>query len=306
MDYQAETTAALLNEAYTFQSVSGKNASFAQSIQGTPFFFRSGHLASCSALFIHAGGQICYSVPVHFHQDKLPYALMLFVTEGGGNITLEGESVAVAANDIFLLPSNMRCYFDTTHTPFSYYAFYLSGSIVCDYLSLLCKEQPYFKKSDAKEDILRGLLPNICRQLELQEDETHLHLSAMLHIVFSTLLDTHQNDAKASRLPEHVAHMKQIYDYDYAASHPLASLENELGISRYRLCHDFSAHVGISPVQYLNQVRLLKARDLLCTSDLTIREVGISVGIENTTHFINLFKKNTGITPLQFRQNHKL
>ena len=306
MDYQAETTASLLNESYTFQSVSGKNTSFTQSIQGAPFFFRSGHLASCSALFVHAGGQICYSVPVHFRQAPLPYALVLFITKGGGNITLEGESIAVAANDILVFSPNTHCHFDTTHTPFSYYAFYLSGSVVCDYLSLLCKEQPYFKKNYAKEDIIRGLIPSICRQLESQEDEALLHLSTMFHIVFSTLLDTCRNDTKASRLPEHVAHMKQIYDYDYAASHSLESFENALGISRYRLCRDFSAHVGVSPVQYLNQVRLSKARNLLCTSDLTIREVGISVGIENTTHFINLFKKNTGITPLQFRQNYKL
>lgn len=306
MDYQAEATASLLNESYTFQSVSGKNTSFAQSIQGTPFFFRSGHLASCSALFIHAGGQICYSVPVHFRQTPLPYALVLFITEGGGNVIFEGESITVTTNDILVFPPNTCCRFDTTHTPFSYYAFYLSGSVVCDYLSLLCKEQPYFKKNYAKENIIRGLLPNICRQLESQEAEASLHLSTIFHIIFSTLLDTCRNDTKASRLPEHVAHMKQIYDYDYAASHSLDSLENELRISKYRLCRDFSTHIGMPPVQYLNQVRLREARQLLCTTDLTIREVGISVGIENTTHFINLFKKNTGITPLQFRQNYKL
>lgn len=307
MDYQAEATASLLNESYTFQSVSGKNTNFAQSVQGTPFFFRSGHLASCNALFVHAGGQIRYSVPVHFNQTPLPYAFVLFITEGSGEILFEDESLPVMTNDILVLSPNTGCRFHTTHTPFSYYAFYLSGSVVCDYIPRLCKEQPYFKKSSAKTDnIIWGLLPNICKQLESQEDEASLHLSAMFHIVFSTLLDTCQSDTKNSRLPEHVAHMKQIYDFDYSGSHSLESLENELGISRYRLCRDFSTHVGMSPVQYLNQVRLSKARHLLCMSDLTIREVGISVGIENTTHFINLFKKNTGITPLQFRQKYKL
>ena len=44
-------------------------------------------------------------------------------------------------------------------------------------------------------------------------------------------------------------------------------------------------------------------RTLLRTTTLTIREVSAAVGIENTTHFINLFKKDAGITPLQFRQS---
>lgn len=307
MKYQADITASILNESYTFQSVSGKNAGFAQSIQGTPFYFRSGHLASCSAFFVHAGGEIHYSVPVHFNQAPLPYTLMLFITEGCGNVLLEEESITVKANDILILPSDVGCHFDTTHTPFSYYAFYLSGNVIADYLPLLCTEHSYFKRDFVKaNNIICGLFPDICRELASGEAEASLHLSAMFHIVFSILLDACRGDKKAGKLPAHVAHMKQIYDLDYSSAHSLEAFENELGISRYRLCRDFSTYIGISPVQYLNQVRLREARHLLYTTNLTVREVGISVGIENTTHFINLFKKNTGITPLQFRQNHKL
>lgn len=61
--------------------------------------------------------------------------------------------------------------------------------------------------------------------------------------------------------------------------------------------------IGVPPIQYLNRVRLKAARTLLRTTTLTIREVSAAVGIENTTHFINLFKKDAGITPLQFRQS---
>ena len=80
--------------------------------------------------------------------------------------------------------------------------------------------------------------------------------------------------------------MKEIFDTDYAHSHSLAALESSLGVSRYRLCHDFSDCIGVPPIQYLNRVRLKAARTLL-----------------RTTHFINLFKKDAGITPLQFRQS---
>lgn len=41
---------------------------------------------------------------------------------------------------------------------------------------------------------------------------------------------------------------------------------------------------------------------LLLTTDLSVHEVGSQVGIENTNHFINLFKKDTGTTPLSFKQ----
>jgi len=51
-------------------------------------------------------------------------------------------------------------------------------------------------------------------------------------------------------------------------------------------------------------VRINEAKHMLRFTNLTIHEIGSAVGIDNTTHFINLFKKNAGITPLQFRQKH--
>ena len=63
-----------------------------------------------------------------------------------------------------------------------------------------------------------------------------------------------------------------------------------------------SHHYGQSPMHYLNSRRILIAKKLLLTTDLTIREVGSKVGIDNTNHFINLFKKDTGTTPLSFKQ----
>ena len=112
----------------------------------------------------------------------------------------------------------------------------------------------------------------------------------MLSLILSSLAAS-RRAASTPSLPAHVAHMKEIFDTDYAHSHSLAALESALGVSRYRLCHDFSDCIGIPPIQYLNRVRLKAARTLLRTTTLTIREVSAAVGIENTTHFINLFKK---------------
>ena len=55
-------------------------------------------------------------------------------------------------------------------------------------------------------------------------------------------------------------------------------------------------------MHYLNHQRILAAKRLLLTTDMSVHEVGSQVGIENTNHFINLFKKETGATPLSFKQ----
>lgn len=56
------------------------------------------------------------------------------------------------------------------------------------------------------------------------------------------------------------------------------------------------------PLQYLNEKRVDAAKELLLTTDYRIHEIGSIVGIDNTNHFIYLFKKFTGMTPLTFRR----
>ncbi len=307
MIYQAEHTASLINEAYSFQSVSGKNTDFLQSIRKQFFFFRSCALKSRENLCVHAGGEITYTVPVHFKQTSLPYTLMLFVTAGSGNVHIGTEDFALSDNDFLLIPSGKDWSFSTTQTPFSCRIFYLSGIVIDDYLTSIGSKEYYYKKDFLrKNNAIRRLLPVISQQLASDTADASLYLASLFHLVLSALLDMVRQESSTPDIPDYVVHMKQIYDSDYATSHPLDELEQRLGISKYRLCRDFSKYIGTSPIQYLNQIRLSEARHLLRTTDLTIREVGLTVGIENTTHFINLFKKNTGITPRQFRQNLKL
>ena len=79
--------------------------------------------------------------------------------------------------------------------------------------------------------------------------------------------------------------------------------EQTLGISRYRLCREFSATFHTSPLQYLQGKKIEAAKSLLLSTDNPIHEVGAMVGIDNTNHFIHLFKKHTGVTPFVYRQN---
>lgn len=82
----------------------------------------------------------------------------------------------------------------------------------------------------------------------------------------------------------------------------LQDLENSYHISKYRICREFAAAFGKPPLRYLNDVRIEAAKNLLLSGDKRIHEIAAEVGIENTTHFINLFKQRTGVTPLAYRE----
>lgn len=108
-----------------------------------------------------------------------------------------------------------------------------------------------------------------------------------------------------SVLPSYLVYMKGWYDNHYAVSCSLQSFEEKTGISRYRLCREFSAAYHQTPIRYLEQVRMEKACILLRETSLNIHEVAADVGYENVTHFIRLFRNETGMTPGQYRKQFR-
>ena len=117
-------------------------------------------------------------------------------------------------------------------------------------------------------------------------------------------LSVYASDSTRQRdhIPSYMLEMKELFDREYQRTYTLEALEQHFDKSRYRLCREFSQYFGQSPIQYLNHRRIEAAKVLLLSTNLSIHEVGSSVGIDNTNHFINLFKKETGATPLVFKQ----
>ncbi|WP_124065948.1 AraC family transcriptional regulator [Clostridium sp. E02] len=103
--------------------------------------------------------------------------------------------------------------------------------------------------------------------------------------------------------PPYLRKMKKIMDTQYASPQSLTQFEMILGISRYRLSREFHNLYELPPLQYLNRRRIEESKKLLQDPAITVYEAGRLVGIDNTTHFIRLFRKYAGTTPANYRSS---
>ena len=82
----------------------------------------------------------------------------------------------------------------------------------------------------------------------------------------------------------------------------MAAIAESFGLSTARLSMRFRESLGMTPSDYLTMLRCNRAKELLETTELTIREISARVGYYDPGSFIRRFKQVTGETPLQYRR----
>jgi transcriptional regulator GlxA family with amidase domain len=81
-------------------------------------------------------------------------------------------------------------------------------------------------------------------------------------------------------------------------------LARSVNLSTGRLSHLFKAATGVPPIQYLGRLRMERAKELLETTFLSVKEVKNRVGVNDDSHFVRDFKKRYGLRPVQHRAYH--
>ncbi len=102
-----------------------------------------------------------------------------------------------------------------------------------------------------------------------------------------------QND----RMHQVVQLIMTYMENNYAKDISIEQLATLYYVSPTYLSKIFKDLTGFSPINYLIQIRLKKAHELLTTGDLTVKEVAKAVGYEDAYHFSKSFKKHFGTSP---------
>ncbi len=79
-------------------------------------------------------------------------------------------------------------------------------------------------------------------------------------------------------------------------------LASQVNMNEQYFCRFFKRSIGKTPIDYINDYRLNKVIRLLETDDAQITEICLECGFNNMGNFQRLFKRKTGITPLQYRK----
>ena len=85
----------------------------------------------------------------------------------------------------------------------------------------------------------------------------------------------------------------------------LGEFAQSVNLSVWRLCHIFKSDVGMPPIRYLRLLRMERAKNLLESSFLSVKEIAFQVGLNDESHFVRDFKSTYGFSPALYRSHFK-
>ena len=123
-------------------------------------------------------------------------------------------------------------------------------------------------------------------------------LSGCLWKLVSALLE--HGDSKSDYIDKALNHMHS----SYAMGITVQEISDLLGLNRRYFSTLFSQRVGVSPSEYLIDLRLRKAAELMTKYGESPTTAALSVGYDDLYHFSKIFKKHYGVGPREYSKNY--
>jgi len=270
----------------------------------------SGHEVSARKIIHYADEEI----PSHEHD----FFELVAVYKGDGIHIVDGVHLPIYPNELFMIfPGQKHCYKDFSHL--SLLTLMFKPSILSPYMEEMEKIKGFrdffSKNADARQiyftdELTMSKLDNIVfriteEQLNIQPGsyvmQAILLIEALLLIsrkCFSVFAD---EAAASSKLAPVLSHMENSFQSKIS----LKDLAIVAGMSIPNFCKLFKNRMKMSPIQYLLELRIKKAKALLAYSSLSVTEIAIKTGFNDANYFSRQFVHITGIQPNIYRkQDH--
>ncbi|MDY2628973.1 MAG: AraC family transcriptional regulator [Lachnospiraceae bacterium] len=260
---------------------------------------------SSDPLFLRllAGGSVHIEFPLSVSFLPMDCFLCIYTDRGGAYIRQNDRSVSLTEQHMTVLDCHLPFSLQSFMLPWDFKLFFFTGDAISLYRSVLFTDSLSSYEIAEHSSVSRTLctLLSVNTTPELYDlIEMHRNLTEILSLLCLSVLPHSRSDA-----PDTAGYLLEMRDYlehHYAESFSLSQWEEHFQINKYRLCREFSAAFQKPPLKYLTKIRLEESKKMLLTTDWTVHEISSKVGYDNVNHFINLFKKDTGLTPGMFRQ----
>ena len=255
-----------------------------------------------------------YNMPFHWHKEWE----IIRVLQGELDLSVDGVEYNAKAGDILLLREGSLHGGTPQNCIYECFNFDLDGLFtnvrsVRDYLRPFFRNKflPTIYYPDYSSDIY-SIVNELLAPFVNKQSEGLLRLRTLANIsrLFAVLIEKNyyiENTGTATDSTAKITQLKPVLEYietHFSESITLSELAKIIGMNPKYFCRFFSSITQQTPMNYVNYYRIEQAANLLSSTDMTVTEVGLECGFNDTCHFVKTFKKYKFVTPKQYQKRN--
>ncbi len=266
-------------------------------------------VASDEDFFVHSSGQYKLLQKKLFYTER-PHGTasyqLIYIADGSARFKINGKMHSLQkGNCVFYHPGEAQ-----------YYYYYLEEHPDIYWVHFSCgKENNFLSKMGWGEETIYNVgvhnsyiqtYDAIIQELQLKQPFCEDQLKFLMQ---QLLLKMGRNRLKENNSYEsYNKEVEQAIRFFHTAPEKdftIKQFTREHGLNYYRFIDTFTKSVGTSPRQYIINIRMNQAKELLTNSLFQVSEVAQLIGYENPLYFSRLFKKVWGVSPTEYRAQSK-
>ena len=261
------------------------------------------------------------SVPLHWHSEME----LNYIKSGNGFFKYEDQTISAKPGDIFLIqPNVLHAIMSDEHSSFFYDTIVFHQNMLVGsyddrcYTDILLpifssrrrvlvpvsqENQGYHELHDSVRTIMQCAHKNLATSDLLLKSE----LLRLFYLLASTPgLCTEHTASTESRLTETLRPVLTYIQKHHSESVTIEQLAKIAHMSSSYFMSCFKQNFGLGAIEYLNQVRIRSACDLLRNTDRNISDIAFDTGFHNLSNFNRQFRTKVGCSPQTYRKESVL
>ena len=241
--------------------------------------------------------------PYFSERENLDSFLIVYTVSGKGYLEYEGQTYPITKGQCFYINCEQHHLYRTgREEDWEILWIHFNGNSALGYYKEFTRNG-FQILSVRDEFFMERTLWRIIALNQKKDLTTELVTSNLINgMLTELLLQTATNNADTFLIPDYIRQIVREIDKNFKSGLPLSYFEEFTHRSRYHILKEFKKYIGVTIHEYIITARISYAKELLKYSDLPVSEIAFESGMNNVTHFINLFKAREGTTPLAYRK----
>lgn len=240
--------------------------------------------------------------------EQLENSSFVFVVSKSGRITIDKIPYRINTNYLFHVASDKCIIIEAQNTEVEYFIATYHAARLADagreIIEQISKRDPFKQCWGCRMREPFFFSSHFMRMADLLHDKTvltRIELTAAFYNIIHRFYSECIHNREAALDIDYFTYTSRYLQNNFAETVSIQNLADALGIARSTLHEHFRRECGISPQQYLMQLRLDAACKALKQTSLSIDEIAASCGLRDKTYFSRVFKTKFETTPGKYR-----